>query len=180
MAGRGKAAAAARAWIVFEDELGCVLRPPHAKTWGRRGRTPIVTVCGCGSGRVNIAGLTCYRPGHRSRLFYRLLVYHGRKNEKKGFGWQDYPDLLVAAHRQLGAPLIVIWDKARIHWMPGIKEFAAEARLADPGGAAQVRPGVNPTKGIWSLIKRGPLANLVPVGLDEVAGTVRFALKRIQ
>lgn len=60
------------------------MRPPHAKTWGRRGQTPVVTVRGRGSGRVNIAGLTCYRLGHHSRLFYRLLVYHGRKNEKKG------------------------------------------------------------------------------------------------
>lgn len=41
-------------------------------------------------------------------------------------------------------------------------------------------PEINPTEGIWSLIKRGPLANLVPVGLDGLAGTVRFALKRIQ
>ena len=83
------------------------MRPPHTKTWARRGQTPIVTVRGRGSGRVNIAGLTCYRHGHRSRLFFRLLVYHGRKNEKKGFGWTDYRDLLTAAHQQLG-PLIVI------------------------------------------------------------------------
>ncbi|MEY9904664.1 hypothetical protein ABIA35_000880 [Catenulispora sp. MAP12-49] len=30
------------------------------------------------------------------------------------------------------------------------------------------------------MIKPGPPANLVPVDLDEVAATVRFALKRIQ
>ena len=77
------------------------MRPLHAKTWGRRGQTPIVTVRGRGSGRVHIAGLTCYRPGHRSRLFFRLLVYHGRKNERKRFGWTDYRDLLTAAHQQL-------------------------------------------------------------------------------
>jgi DDE superfamily endonuclease len=180
VAGRGKAAAASGAWIVFEDGSGCVLRPPHAKTWGRRGQTPIVTVRGRGSGRVNIVGLTCYRPGHRSRLFYRLLVYHGRMNEKKGFGWADYRDLLTAAHRQLGSPLIVIWDNARTHWMPGIQAFACRTRLADLIALPKYAPEINPTEGIWSLIKRGPLANLVPVGLDELAGTVRFALKRIQ
>src|ERR1051326_3716679 len=58
--------------------------------------------------------------------------------------------------------------------------FAAEhgcrTLVALPKYAAEI----DPTEGIWSLIKRGLLANLVPVGLDELAGTVRFALKRIQ
>lgn len=125
MAGLGTIAAASGASIFFEDESGCVLRPPRAKTWGRRGQTPVVTVRGRGSGRVNIAGMTCYRPGDRSRLIYRLLAYHGRRNEKKGLGWRDYRDLLESAHQQLGAPLIVIWDNARSHWMPQIKAFAA-------------------------------------------------------
>jgi hypothetical protein len=101
-------------------------------------------------------------------------------NEKKGFGWADYRDLLTAAHRQLGSPLIVIWDNARTHWMPGIQAFACRTRLADLIALPKYAPEINPTEGIWSLIKRGPLANLVPVGLDELAGTVRFALKRIQ
>lgn len=48
--------------IVFEHESVCLLRPLKAKTWGRRGRTPVVTVRGRGSGRVSIAELTCYQP----------------------------------------------------------------------------------------------------------------------
>jgi hypothetical protein len=45
-------AAAAGAWVVFEDEAGQNLRPPKARTWAPRGHTPVVTVCGKGSGRV--------------------------------------------------------------------------------------------------------------------------------
>ena len=52
-------AAATGAWICFEDEAGQNLRPPKARTWGRRGRTPVVTVSGKGSGRVSVAGLVC-------------------------------------------------------------------------------------------------------------------------
>jgi hypothetical protein len=56
----GKAVAAQRqAWLVFEDEAGQTLRAPKARTWGRRGHTPVVPVSGKGSGRVSIAGLTC-------------------------------------------------------------------------------------------------------------------------
>jgi hypothetical protein len=42
----------------------------------------VVTVCGQGSGRVSVAGLACYRPGARSRLFYRLRVHRSRKGER--------------------------------------------------------------------------------------------------
>jgi hypothetical protein len=46
---------------------------------------PIVKVTAKGSGRISLAGLTCYRPGQRSRLVYRAMVHKGRKGEKKGF-----------------------------------------------------------------------------------------------
>ena len=48
-----------RAWICFEDEAGQNLRPPKARTWAPRGRTPVVRVSGKGSGRVSVAGLVC-------------------------------------------------------------------------------------------------------------------------
>ena len=77
-------AAALGGWIVFEDECGQSMRPPRARTWGRRGITPVIRVRGGGTGRVSVAGLACYRPGDRSRLIYRLHCYRGRKGETKG------------------------------------------------------------------------------------------------
>jgi len=56
-------------------------------------------VRGAGGGRVSIAGVACYRPGDRPHLFYQLLAYRRRKGEPKGFTWQDYRDLIIAAHR---------------------------------------------------------------------------------
>ena len=41
--------------------------PAKARTWARRGHTPVVTVCGKGSGRVSVAGLVCLRPGARGQ-----------------------------------------------------------------------------------------------------------------
>jgi transposase len=57
-------------------------------------------------GRVSIAGVVCYRPGERPRLFYQLRAYRRRKGEPKGFTWQDYRDLIIVTHRQLAAPLV--------------------------------------------------------------------------
>lgn len=71
------------------------MSPPRARTWGRIGRTPVVRVRGRGSGRVSMAGMTCYKPGERSRLIYAIREYRGRKDEAKGFGWRDLRDLIV-------------------------------------------------------------------------------------
>ena len=64
----------------------------------------MVAVRGAGGGRVSIAGVVCYRPGDRPRLFYQLLVCRRRKGEPKGFTWADYRDLIIATHRQLSVP----------------------------------------------------------------------------
>ncbi|MFE2409967.1 transposase [Kitasatospora sp. NPDC059408] len=120
----GKSAAAAReAWLVFEDEAGQSMRPPRARTWGRVGCTPVVRVRGRGAGRVSMAGLSCYKPGQRSRMLYSFHVYRGRKGEKKGLTWQDYRDLLIRAHIQLGGPIVLVWDNLRAHLMPPMREF---------------------------------------------------------
>jgi hypothetical protein len=68
-------------------------------------------VRGGGSGSVSVAGLACYRPGHRTRLIYRLHRYRGRKGETKAFTWTGYRDLLTAAHHQLpGGNMVLVWD----------------------------------------------------------------------
>ena len=135
-----------RAPGLLSDESASLMWPPRAKTWGRRGRTPIVTVRGRGSGRVSIGGLTCYRPGHRSRLIFRLHVYRGRRNETKGFGRTDYRDLLAAAHQQFGDPLVVVWDNVRTHWMPGLRQYADQHDWLTLVALPAYAPELNPTE----------------------------------
>lgn len=130
MAGGKTVAAQRTAWICFEDEAGQTLRPPKARTWGRRGNTPVVAVSGKGSGRVSIAGLTCYQPGRRSRLIYRTIVHRNRKGERRSFSERDYIGLLDAAHQQLGAPIVVIWDNLNArHEAPSIRAGMKGPRL---------------------------------------------------
>ncbi|MEW1914793.1 transposase [Kitasatospora sp. NPDC085895] len=96
------------AWLCFEDEAGQGLRPPKARTWSRRGHTPVVDVTGSGSGRISLASMICVRPGERARLIFRMLVHHHRKGEKEGFEELDLARLLDAAHHQLGGRDIVL------------------------------------------------------------------------
>ncbi|MFE0131212.1 transposase [Streptomyces sp. NPDC059037] len=60
-------------------------------------------VTAAGTKRVSMAALICTKPGHRSRLIYRVHVDRGPgAGRRKGFNESDYARLLDAAHQQLG------------------------------------------------------------------------------
>lgn len=59
LAGRGNIWAALGAWLVFEDEAGFSMTPPIARTWSRRGCTPIIRVRGRSRRRLSVAALVC-------------------------------------------------------------------------------------------------------------------------
>jgi putative transposase len=166
--------------LCFEDEAGQNLRPPKARTWAPRGHTPVVRVSGKGSGRVSVAGLACYKPGARSRLFYRARVHRGRKGERRSMSEADYASLVTAAHNQLQAPVILIWDNLNTHISTAMRAFIeahpdwlTEARL--PAYA----PGLNAVEGAWANMKNG-LGNLAAADVDQLAAIIKNRLKSIQ
>ena len=116
-------AAASGASITFEDEAGQTLRPPRAHTWAPRGATPTVRVSGKGSGRISIAGMVAYRPDQRGHLYYRVVIHRGRKGERRSISEAQYAALLTAAHQQLHAPLILIWDNLNTHVSVKMRAF---------------------------------------------------------
>ncbi|WP_455772866.1 IS630 family transposase [[Kitasatospora] papulosa] len=177
----GKSTAAANgAWVVFEDEAGQSMTPPRARTWGRRGSTPVVRVRGRGSGRVSMAGMTCYKSGQRSRLIYAIRECRGRKNEPKGFDWKDYRDLVLRAHAQLGGPIVLVWDNLRMHLVAPLREFfEANAHWLTVFQLPTYAPDLNPQEGIWSLVKRD-ISNLAAADLGQVTRAVKRKLKMLQ
>lgn len=119
LAARGSTAAALEAWIVYEDEAGISMTPHRARTWGRRGRTPVIRVRGTSRGRVSVAAMTCYKSGERPRLIFRYRVHGHRPGRSKAFTRSDYRDLAARAHIQLGGPLALIWDNLNVHRAAG-------------------------------------------------------------
>jgi hypothetical protein len=138
-------AAETGAWICFEDEAGQTLRPPKARTWGRRWRTPVVKVCGKGSGRVPAAGLACLKAGSAARFFFRLRLNRGRKGERRSMSEKDYAQLVTATHRALDAPLILIWDNPPQQGHADVHRRAPG--LTDRRAAARLRPRPQPGRG---------------------------------
>jgi transposase len=139
----------------------------------------VVAVSGQGSGRLSIAGLTCYRPGERPRLIYRTIVHRNRKGERRSFGERDYIGLLDAAHQQPRAPIVLLWDDMNTHvsiamrTMIDARDWLTVIRL--PAYA----PDLNPTEGVWSHRKRS-MGNLAVNGVDHLQAIVKNRLKSIQ
>ncbi|MFF4418068.1 transposase [Streptosporangium sp. NPDC001559] len=152
-----------------------------ARTWGARGVTPVVRVPGRREGRVSVAALACYRPGGRSRLIYRIHIYRRRKSEAASFTWRDYRDLIVMAHVQLGAPIVLVWDNLNRHICPDMRRFIADnADWLRVFQLPSYAPDLNPVEGIWSLLNRSGLANLAAANLDHLVRAIKRGLKKVQ
>ena len=83
----------------------------------------MTVVSGKGSGRVSVAGLACYQPGARARLFYRARLHRRRKGERRSMSEADYASLIAAAHNQLRAPVILVWDNLNTHVSATMRAF---------------------------------------------------------
>ena len=179
MAGGKTVAAQRHAWLVFEDEAGQTLRPPKARTWGRRGHTPVIPVSGKGSGRVSIAGLACYRPGERSRLIYRTIMHRGRKNERRSFSERDYIDLIDAAHQQLNGPIVLVWDNLNTHVSAAMRQMIDARDWLHVIRLPAYAPDLNPVEAVWSHLKRS-IGNLAVRGVDQLQNIIKNRLKSMQ
>ncbi|MGH3930866.1 MAG: transposase [Pseudonocardiaceae bacterium] len=179
MARHKSTAAAQGAWLVFEDEAGQNLRPPHGRTWGRRGHTPVVKVRAASSGRVSIAGLVATKPDHPTRLIFRTRVHRGRKGEKKGFTERDYAALLDSAHQRLGGPIVLVWDNLNTHLSAVMRRLATTREWRTVYQLPAYAPELNPVEAVWSHLKRS-LANLTKRTVDQLLRLIKTRLRRIQ
>lgn len=140
----------------------------------------MVGVRGRSRRRISIAAVCCYRPGERSRLIYRPRFHLLLKGARKSFAWQDYRDLLVRAHLQLGAPIVVVWDNVNTHRAAGLSKYAADHEWLTLVQLASYSPDFNPVEGIWAWLRRGPMATTAFTDPDHLTRTLRRGLARIQ
>ncbi|WP_232524533.1 transposase [Nocardiopsis gilva] len=154
-----------------------------ARTWSPRGKTPLITVKHSNSGRTAVMGLVAYRPGHRPRMMFRTRDQTRpelRRPTRRGFDWTDYRGLLTAAHTALDAPIVVVWDNLNSRKSGAMRHFIEAAPWLTVHHLPAYAPDLNPVEGLWSLVKRGELANLAVTGIDHLARTVRRSLRRLQ
>lgn len=127
-----------------------------------------------------MAGMTCYKPGERSRMSYAVRECNGRKDQPKGFGWRDSRDLLIRARIQLGGPIVLVRDNVRIHLAAPSREFiAASADWPTVFQLPSYAPDLNPQESVWSMVKRD-IGNLAAADLGQITRAVKRGPKQIQ
>ncbi|MFD8396708.1 transposase [Streptomyces sp. NPDC059680] len=156
------------------------MTPPTARTWSRRGHTPVIRVRGRTSRQLSIAALTCCKAGERSRLIYRPRRHRGRRGERRSFAWSDYRDLLIAAHRQLGAPIVLIWGNLGTHLCADMRAFIDGQDWLTVFQLPAYAPELSPVEGVWSLLRRGYTANVAFTNPDHLIRAVRQGLREIR
>ena len=92
----------------------------------------------------------------------------------------DYAGLITAAHQQLHAPVILIWDNLNTHISAVMRAFTdAHDDWLTVVRLPAYAPDLNPAEGVWANMKNG-LGNLAARNVDDLAAIVRNRLKRIQ
>ncbi|GAU71386.1 transposase [Streptomyces sp. NBRC 110611] len=94
-----------------------------------------------------MAALACYKTGERSRLIYRPRIQGHHKGDHRGFTWQDYRNLIVRAHLQLGGPIVVIWDNLNVHRSAASQQWAAGQDRLTIIQLPSYAPDLNPVEG---------------------------------
>jgi transposase len=92
----------------------------------------------------------------------------------------DYAELVTAAHHQLNAPVILIWDNLNVHLSAVMRTFTdAHHDWLTVIQLPAYAPDLNPAEGVWANMKNS-LGNLSASNADQLAAIVKNRLKRIQ
>jgi transposase len=164
------------AWLVFEDESGQGLKPPKGRTWGRRGRTPVVTVTGGSNKRVSLIAV---KAGQRPRLVYRVHDGRRRGDKRKGFTEAEYARLLDAVHQQLGGPVVLVWDSLNTHVSRAMGELVAARDWLTVFQLPPYASELNLVESVWSHLKRS-LSNLAKRDIAQLTALAKTRLRRMQ
>ena len=80
--------------------------------------------------------------------------------------------------RQLGRPLIVVWDRWPVHRAAARRIDASRTKSIEFEWLPAYAPELNPVEPRWSHTKYSQLANFIPDDTPQLKRSVRSALKR--
>jgi putative transposase len=124
--------------------------------------------------------MACLKPGRPGRFFYRVHVHRRRKGSRASMSEADYAALIAAAHRALGAPVILIWDNLNTHRSKKMRQFTdANSDWLTVFHLPAYAPDLNAVEGAWASMKSG-LGNHAATTLDQLEALVRSRLRKIQ
>ena len=155
--------------LVFVDESGFYLLPAVVKTYGPRGRTPVLDEW---QTRDHLAVMGAVTADGRVYTLVRQPALTGVETVA----------FLVHLGRQLRGPVLLIWDRSPIHRRANVTEFVAAV------GAGNLRvellppyaPDLNPVEWLWRHLKEVEMANVTCLDLEELHQELHLALARVR
>ncbi len=165
MAAHKKKAARLKAFIVFIDESGLMMSPLLRRSWSPTGKTPVLHQRTRSHKKVSaIAGLCVSPTRDNIRLYFRL---HTQTNINSLL----ITDFLKILLRQLGRPVVLIWDRLLAHRSIATGNFIRKTAKLHAFYLPPYAPELNPVEYSWSYLKYNPLANLPITDVYQLAVT---------
>ncbi len=145
-----------------------MLQPLTRRTWAPRGQTPILRAWDRHDRLSAIAALSV-SPVQR-RLGFSFFVHDHNIRAP------DIVTFVDQLHRQLGRPLILVWDRFGVH-RKAARLFAERgARWLQVEWLPPYAPELNPVEAAWNHTKYSDLANFVPRHIDHLFDEVADSL----
>jgi transposase len=169
MAGAQKGAAQEGRTVVWVGESGFSLLPARVGTYAPRGQPPVLRVP---LTRDHLSVISAITSAGK-------LYLHVRERALRGADVVRFLRHLLAG---IPGALLVVWDGSPIHRARVVQDFLAG------GAASRLRlerlpayaPDTNPDEGVWTLLKRGELANRCCRDLRHLRTALRRAVLRLR
>ena len=142
-----------QAVLLFVDETGVREDQPVGRTWGERGKRPVVRVTGTRRRTHCISAIT-----PRGRLWFRCFPHN--------LNAVTYIAFLTALRRAVRKPIILIQDSHPAHVAAATRRFVqARGKRLTVYNLPAYAPDLNPDEHVWTYLKG--IFRQDPLALDE-------------
>ena len=162
MAGDSKKGASENAHVVLIDETGLQLSPLRRRSWAPRGQRPVLRQLAGTRQKVSIIGALSLSPNtHRPNLYFRTLP-DGTFNSAR------VADFLRELLKHLRGNVRVVWDNGAMHKGDAMRQLREDFPRLALEWLPPYAPELNPVEQLWSHLKFGHCANLIPDDLQHL------------
>lgn len=158
----------------FYDESGFSEKPPIRRTWGKRGKTPIITSTGSWKS-LSVTGILATKAHRRKPKAYFTV-------KKGSVRSPDTIKTLRHLMKCIRGGIALLWDGLPAHRATRVKAFlhAHQDRFVTVERFPAYAPELNPQEYVWSASKGKDMSNFCPSKDTDLHTQTKKSLKRIQ
>lgn len=174
VAGTAKKGALLAVTFCFYDESGFSEKPPIRRTWGKRGKTPVVRSTGSWKS-LSVTGIVAVKA-HRKKPKAYFTVQKGSVRA------HDTIRTLRHVMKCVRGGIALLWDGLPAHRAKAVKDFlsAHKSRFKMVERFPAYAPELNPQEYLWSASKGRDMSNFCPSRDNDLHRQTKKSLRRIQ